>query len=153
MGRRFLYRVPIIRRKKPASETPTWDSEADLYLRVNLATLAWLRAVLSYAVDRYWFVGTEAEIEAAVEALHEQVSEPALRKEDICGDETPIQWGAEFRIRTDEGGASIFQARQGEGLPAPMWEFRIDERDGVRWLQFRTEGGGGLWVDAGVIKE
>lgn len=152
MASKLLYRVPIYRRKKRASEIPPWDTEALLYLPVMLRTVPMLRALLKYAADTYWFIGTDTERQTAVDTILEQASERALTKDEICGEQPPELWGAMFRIVRDEGGASIFQAMQGEGLPVPPWEFRFDIRDGVRWLQFRSIGAN-VWFDAGQFTE
>lgn len=126
----WLYRPILLKQPKAAIEMGT-DFVPIFYLPVTLATVRLIRGMLEYLDEPIIWQGTEAEIEAARDVLLKQIAEPVKTQSEVCG--TPAEWGALFRTM-----AELLQEQQGEGLPPPPWEFRLDIRNGEYWLQYRT---------------
>lgn len=129
---KWFYRVPLYQVRKSALDIGSWPVSNALFLPVTHGTLPFIRGLLSVAADDYFLEGTEPEKEAAIQTLLEQASEPALTTEQIC--EVVSPWGAEFR--TLDG--VLLEERQLESYPPPPWVFRIELRDGLYYLQFRS---------------
>jgi hypothetical protein len=106
--------------------------EPTFYLEVSYQMAAFITGLLlKIATPRYW-LGTEGEVEAAIQTITEQAARPLLTQGEICG--VPL-YGADYRIITGD----LLQSLQGEGLPPPPWEFRVvPQPDGSVMLQFRT---------------
>lgn len=102
-----------------------------LFLPCQLSTLPYIRGAMLIMANEQNHTGTEAEKMIATDVLIQQAMADALTQEEVCGLEIP--WGAFFRALSP-----MLEGLQGEGLPPPPWEFRIDIRSGEYWLQFRT---------------
>lgn len=147
----YRYRIPILLSPKKASDIPAWNPDALLFMRCNWQTASIMRAVTSAIIDEHWWTGTQAEIDQALEAISQQISEPLLTQGEVCGIE-PV-WGAEFRTPRDEGGGALFQVRQGFGLPSPPWEFRMRTEGNTRYIEYRSLGSDEPFTLGGTIKE
>lgn len=102
-----------------------------LLLPVSVGLLPFVRGMLLNLDNARYWLGTDAEIDAARVAIRLQASETVKTQAEVCG--TPLEWGALFRALSP-----MLQELQGEGLPPPPWEFRLDIREGIYWLQYRT---------------
>lgn len=110
-----------------------------LFLPVSVGLLPFVRGMLlNLDNPRYW-LGTDAEIEAARVAIRLQASEAVKTQADVCG--TPLEWGALF-----SGRGGVLGVEQGEGLPVPPWEFTAQYIEEALWLLYRTEGSEMTWI-------
>lgn len=102
------------------------------YLEVSYQMAAFITGLLlKIAEPRYW-IGTDQQIEQAIQTVLEQAARPLLTQAEVCGAEV---YGADYRIITED----LLQSLQGDGLPPPPWEFRVvPQQDGSVLLQYRT---------------
>lgn len=128
--REWLYSPILLKQPKNAQEMGT-EFVPIFFLPVTLETVRLIRGTLEFLDEPIIWQGTSAEVEAARDVLRKQIAEPVRTQAEVCGE--PAAWGAMFRAL-----GAMLQERQGESLPPPPWEFRVDIRDGDYWLQFRT---------------
>ena len=126
----WLYRPILLKQPKNAQEVGT-EFVPTFFLPVTLEMVRLVRGMLEYLDEEIIWQGTPEQVEAARDVLRKQIAEPVKTQAEICGE--PMAWGALFRSL-----GAMLQERQGEGLPEPPWEFRVEIREGEHWLQFRT---------------
>lgn len=133
--REWLYRPKLLATPKQANEVGT-NFVPTFFLPVTLETVKFIRGALWFLDEDFFWEGTDEEKATARDIIRKQVAEPVKTALEICGEQQEV--GANFREFQE-----FLQAMQGNGLPVPPWEFRLDIRgeppNEEYWLQFRTD--------------
>lgn len=131
MARKYLYKPLVLETAKQVQEVGL-EFSPTFFLPVTVGTIGFIRGMLDYLDEAIFWEGSAQDVEAVREVIREQIAQPILTQEQVCGLES---YGADYRIITED----LLQSLQGEGLPPPPWEFRVvPQQDGSVLLQYRT---------------